>query len=115
VYWITKTLITALVIVGVSEIAKRLPVFAAILASLPLISILSMVWLFIDTGDSQKIISLSYGIFWAVLPSLVFFIALPLLLKGGLKFGLAMPVACLIMFGFYSLYVLIIKKFGITL
>lgn len=113
-YFLIKTVITALVIVGVSEIAKRWTPVAAILASLPLISILSMIWLYHDTHDSTKIIALSNGIFWAVLPSLLFFIALPILLKAGVKFGFAMVFASAVMFVGYTIYVAVLRKLGIS-
>ncbi len=112
-YFLIKILITALVIAGVSEIAKRWTPVAAILASLPSISILSMIWLYHDTHDCAKVVALSNGIFWAVLPSLLFFIALPLLLKAGVKFGLSMILASVIMFVGYSIYTIVLKKFGV--
>lgn len=112
-YFLIKTLITALVIVGVSEIAKRWTPVAAILASLPLTSILAMIWLYHDTHDTTKIIALSNGIFWAVLPSLLFFVALPMLLKMGVKFGFAMILASVIMFVGYTAYVAVMRRFGI--
>lgn len=114
-YYLIKTVITAVVIVGVSELAKRWTPVAAILASLPLISILSMIWLWHDTHDSAKIIDLSHGIFWAVLPSLLFFIALPLLLKAGVKFGTSMILASAIMFVGYTVYVAVIRKMGFNI
>ena len=75
-YIALKLIITSVVIVSVSEIAKRSSTFAAMLAALPLTSILAMIWLYVDTKDSVKIIDLSYGIFWLVLPTLLFFILL---------------------------------------
>lgn len=113
-YFLVKIIITALVIAGVSELAKRWTPVAAILASLPLISILSMIWLYHDTHDSTKIIALSNGIFWAVLPSLLFFIALPILLKAGVKFGFAMVLASAIMFVGYAVYVALMRKLGVS-
>ena len=88
-----KLIITAVVVVGVSEIAKKSSTFAAMLAALPLTSILAMVWLYIDTNDSQKIVELSYGIFWLVLPTLLFFILLPLLLKNHVGFWPSMVIS----------------------
>ncbi len=110
-----KIIISAFVITLVSEIAKRFTFFAAIAASLPLTSILAMIWLYNDTKDVQKVIDLSYGIFWAVLPSLLFFVALPTLLKMGLKFTSAMIVSAAIMFIGYSIYALLLNKFGIKI
>jgi hypothetical protein len=114
-YFLIKTLITALVIAGVSEIAKRWTPVAAILASLPLTSILAMIWLYHDTHDVAKITELSNGIFWAVLPSLLFFVVLPVLLKMGVKFGLAMVLASAIMFVGYTIYVMVLRKLGVNL
>lgn len=108
-----KVIVTALLVTGISELGRRYSALAAILASLPLTSILAMIWLYWDTRDAQKVSDLSYGIFWAVLPSLLFFIALPLLLKAGLKFPLALLVACVLMAGFYFSYLFIIRKLGI--
>lgn len=109
-----KFAITAGVITGVSELGKRYSWIAAILASLPLTSILAMTWLYLDTKDSQKVSDLSYGILWAVLPSLVFFVVLPVLLRSGLKFAVAMPLACAIMFVTYTLYILALRRVGVS-
>jgi uncharacterized membrane protein (GlpM family) len=83
---VLKILITSLVVVAVSEIAKRGSIFAGVLASLPLTSTLAFVWLWIDTGDSARIAALSRDIFWLVLPSMLFFQVLPALLGAGVSF-----------------------------
>ena len=72
-----------------------------------------MIWLYRDTGDTNKVIDLSIGIFWAVLPSLFFFIVLPALLKMGMKFGWAMTLSSVIMFLGYGLYLTILGRLGI--
>jgi len=110
-----KILITALIVTGVSELGKRFSVIAAILASLPLISILALTWLYWDTGDVAKVSELSQGIFWAVLPSLLFFLVLPLLIKQGFRFGSAMLISCTIMAFGYTVYVWVLQKMGIGL
>lgn len=112
-FFLIKTLLSALVIALVSELGKRSTLAASILASLPLVSILAILWLFIDTKDPAKVSELSLGIFWAVLPSLAFFLCLPWLLKLNLNFYLALPVASLVMIGFYSLYLIVLKKLGL--
>lgn len=114
-YLIFKTILTAVVVVGVSEIAKRSSTFAAMLAALPLTSVLAMMWLYFDTKDSEKIISLSYSIFWLVLPTLLFFIMLPFLLKNQLGFWFSMIASCLVMLIFYLGYVFLGKKIGLPL
>jgi len=113
--YLIKIIITALTIVGISEIGKKFSPIAAILASLPLTSILAMIWLYVDTKDTQKIIDLSFNIFWAVLPSLVFFIVLPLLLKHGFKFNISMIISIITMFIAYTIYAILLQKFGIKL
>lgn len=114
-YFVLKIVISGLVIAAVSELAKRYSAFAAIVGSLPMTSILAMMWLYRDTKDAAKVANLSVGIFWAVLPSMLFFITLPLLLRAGWKFGWAMTASCVVMFAAYSIYVLILDKFGVKI
>ena len=83
IYSVIKIIITSLIIVAISEISKRSSFIGALLASLPLVSVLAMVWLYIDTKDVEKVSDLANSIFWLVIPSLAFFISLPLLLKKG--------------------------------
>ena len=104
-----------MIIAGVSELAKRVSWIAAILASLPLISIFSMIWLYLETKDIEKIISLSNGIFWAVLPSLLFFVVLPVFLKQGLSFPISMLLSITIMAIGYAVYTGVLSFFGIQL
>ena len=115
IYIVIKVLITAFVVVGVSEIAKRSSSFAAMLAALPLTSILAMVWIYVDTKDSEKIVDLSYGIFWLVLPTLLFFILLPTLLKNHIGFWPSMIISMGIMVVFYLLFAFFGKKLGLPL
>jgi len=81
-----KVALTAAIIVAVSEIAKRSSFWAAALASLPLTSLLALIWLYVETGNTQKVVALSQDIFWLVIPSLLLFILLPLLLRAGWSF-----------------------------
>jgi hypothetical protein len=88
-----KIILSAAVLVAVSEIAKRSSFWGAALASLPLTSLLAFVWLYMDTGDVKQVINLSNSIFWLVIPSLVLFIALPLLLRSGINFWMSLFIA----------------------
>lgn len=115
VYYITKIVISALLIVAISEISKRSSFIGAVLASVPLVSVLAMIWLYIDTRDVAKVSSLASGIFWLVLPSLALFIALPLLLKQGVNFYLSMGVSIVITIGCYWLMVAVLNHVGIEL
>ncbi len=113
--FLIKILLSSVIIASVSEIAKRVTWIAAIVASLPLVSILALIWLYYDTNDVQKVISLSNGIFLAVLPSLLFFAILPIFLKMGINFTLAMILSIAVMFIGYSLYAFLLSFFGIKL
>jgi hypothetical protein len=75
-----KIAISALLIWGISEISRRNSSVAALLASLPLISLLSMIWMYHDTHDVGRIAAFSWSVIWYVLPSLVLFALLPPLL-----------------------------------
>ena len=83
-------------IVGASEIAKKNDVFGALIASLPLISIFAMIWLYNDTGDTEQISTFSKDIFWLVIPSLVLFLTLPVFLQRGMDFWPALSLAILL-------------------
>jgi hypothetical protein len=91
--YVAKVALTSVVVVSVSEVAKRSTVAGAVLASLPLTSLLAFIWLYSETGDVQKVASLSHGIFWLVLVSLPFFLILPALLNAGWGFWMSMGIA----------------------
>ncbi len=114
-YTAIKVVITALLVVAISEIAKRSSLMGAILASVPLISVLAMIWLYVDTRDVEKVADLASGVFWLVLPSLVLFIALPLLLRHGMNFALSMGVSIGLTVAAYVLMLLILGKMGIKI
>ena len=114
-YLIIKTVLTAVIIVGISEIAKRYTTFAALLAALPLTSLLAMIWIYIDTKDAGRIADLSISIFWLVLPTLLFFLVLPWLLKQQYNFWLSLVISSVVMVVFYLGYATIGKKLGLPL
>lgn len=112
-YLVLKAAITGTVIVAVSEIAKRSSLLAAILASLPLASIVALIFLYTDTKDVVAVRGLSTGIFWMVLPSLFFFWVFPHLLKLGIPFYVSVAAASLGMFVVYWVYLRALQQFGI--
>ncbi len=85
-YYLVKLALSASLIAGISEIAKRSSLFGALIASLPLTSLLAMIWMYIEKTEIQAIADLSRSIFWLVLPSLALFLLLPVLLSKGLHF-----------------------------
>lgn len=115
IYYVLKISITVLLIVLISEISKKSTLMGAILASVPLVSVLAMLWLYIDTKDISRISALSFSIFWLVLPSLAFFLTLPILLKQGLSFYLSMTVSIAITITCYWIMVLTLSYFDIKL
>lgn len=112
---IIKFALSAAVLVAVSEIAKRSSLLGGLLASLPLTSLLAFVWLWQDTRDTQKVAALSNSILWLVIPSLVLFIALPVLLKRGVNFYPALGTAVAAMLVSYGAMIFALGKFGIKL
>jgi F0F1-type ATP synthase assembly protein I len=84
--FLLKMLVSALLVAGASELARRSTVAGALLVSLPLTSLLALVWLWRDTHDAARIAAFSTDILWLVLPSLALFIVLPLALRGGFGF-----------------------------
>ena len=113
--FLVKTLLSALVIAAVSEIGRRSTWLAAILAALPLTSILAMIWLYADTQNAEQVSRLSLGIFWAVLPSLLLFVVLPVLLRQGIRFPVALPLACFTTVVGYGIYFGLLRYWGMEL
>jgi len=115
IYYATKILVTTALVVLIAEIAKRSSFAGALLASIPLVSVLAMVWLYIDTKDVAKVSALSTSVFWLVLPSLVLFIILPLLLHFGMNFYLSLGVAIAITVASYAALIAAAGLFGLRL
>ena len=92
--FLLKVLVSALLVASASEIARRYSVIGALLASLPLTSILAMIWLWRDGVPAAKIADFSNSIFWLVLPSLLLFIAVPLMLRAGYGFWPSLGAGC---------------------
>lgn len=114
-YYLIKLLLSAAIIVAVSELAKRQPAWAGALASLPLVSLLAIVWLYIDTRSEAQVVSLSSSIFWLVLPSLLLFVLLPLLLKLGLGFTWSLALAIVTMLAGYGVVLSTLKYAGVKI
>lgn len=110
-----KIAITVVLVMAVSEIAKRSSFWGAILASLPLTSLLAFVWLYADTGDAQSVAALARSIFWLVLASLPLFAVLPLLIGSGWTFWPSLLVACTVTVGAYFGLVWMLQRVGVQL
>ncbi len=114
-YYLTKIALTTALIVVISEIAKRSSFVGARLASIPLVSVLAMIWLYVDTKDIAKISVLSTSVFWLVLPSLVLFVTLPILLKQGLNFYFSIGISIGLTALCYWIMVSLLGHYGIKL
>ena len=114
-YYVIKLIITVILIVLISEVARRSTLIGGILASVPLISVMAMIWLYIDTKDTNRIIVLSSNIFWLVLPSLALFLILPMLLRREFNFYSSMGIAILITIICYYIMIILLGRFGIKL
>lgn len=114
-YLIVKALISGVIVAVVSEIARRSPAFGALIASLPLVSILGILWLWRDTSDTARIADHAQATFWFVLPSLPMFLLFPFLLRSGANFWLALGLSCALTVGLYLLMVVLLARLGIRL
>lgn len=114
-YLALKALLSGIIVAVVSEVARRNPGVGGLIASLPLISVLGMVWLWRDTGDIHRLASHAESTFWYVLPSLPMFLAVPMMLRRGAPFWTALGLGCLLTIGLYGLLTLIAPRFGIKL
>ncbi|WP_346837894.1 DUF3147 family protein [Microbulbifer sp. SAOS-129_SWC] len=114
-YYFFKIFVTALLVVAISEVSKRSSLIGAVLASVPLVSVLAMLWLYIDTRDIAKISALSTSVFWLVLPSLVLFVLLPVFLKMGWGFYLSLFTAIAATVVSYFAMIAALNHFGVKL
>ncbi len=114
-YWAVKALVSGVIVATVSEVARRYPAGGALIASLPLVSILGMIWLWRDTHDSARLAAHAGATFWYVLPSLPMFLIVPALLRGGWGFVAALSCGCLVTVALYAAMVAILSRWGIAL
>jgi hypothetical protein len=91
--YLVKILVTAVLVVAIAEVSKRSTLVGALLASIPIVSVLAMVWLYNDTRDAAQVAALSRSVFWLVLPSLVLFVLLPAMLARGFHFYFSLVVS----------------------
>ena len=114
-YLVVKALLSGVIVMTISEIAKRSPPVAALVASLPLVSVLGMIWLWRDTADPERIAAHAQATFWYVLPSLPMFLLMPELLRRGIGFWPALGAGCLLTVLLYLAMAWIGPRFGLKL
>lgn len=115
IYLIVKALISGVLVALVSEVAKRFPGIGGLIASLPLVSVLGMVWLWKDTHDPVRMASHAQATVWFVLPSLPMFLLIPFLLRQGVGFWLSLLAGCLLTMALYALMIWAAPRIGLKL
>ena len=114
-YLIIKAALSGILIAIISEVAKRYPGFGGLIASLPLVSVLGMIWLWRDKPDAANMASHAEATFWFVLPSLPMFLLIPAMLRSGFSFWVALAAGCLLTVALYSLMLWVGPRFGLRL
>src|ERR1035437_2413629 len=114
-YFVIKCILSGIIIAVVSEVAKRSPAFGALIVSLPLVSLLGILWLWRDTGDAERIASHAESTFWYVLPSLPMFLVLPAMLRAGVGFWSSMGASCVLTIVLNAATASVLARFGIDL
>ena len=114
-YLAIKAALSGIIIAIVSEVSRRSPGLGGLIVSLPLVSLLTFIWLWRDTGDSEQIAELSQAAFWFFLPSMPLFLILPALLRAGMSFWLALGIACAVTMALYFAMSLVGARFGLRL
>jgi F0F1-type ATP synthase assembly protein I len=111
---ITKYLITAAVVVLVSEFAKRSDKLGALIAALPMVTVLTLIWLHVEKQPAAKVANHAWYTFWYVVPTLPMFLVFPVLLAR-LGFWPALGVCVVLTAACFALFALLVRRFGITL
>ena len=114
-YLVIKAALSGVIVAAVSEIARRYPGWGGLVASLPLTSLLAMVWLWRDSGDVGRVADLSVSIIWFIVPSVPLFIVLPLLLRSGVGFWASMALCVVGTLALYALMFWAAPKLGLKL
>jgi hypothetical protein len=110
-----KALISGIIVATVSEISKRYPGFGGLIASLPLVSVLGMLWLWNDKPDAANMAAHAEGTFWFVLPSLPMFLAIPAMLRAGVNFYVALALGCVLTIALYLGMIALAPRLGVRL
>lgn len=113
--FILKAVLSGLLVAAISTVARRYPGWGGLVASLPLVSVLSMVWLYGETRDVEGVAKLSLGAFWFFLPSMPMFLLIPAMLRSGVGFVVTMITACLVTVLLYAGMNWLAPRVGIVL
>ena len=107
--------LSGLIVATVSTVAKRYPGFGALIASLPLVSVLGMIWLWSEKPDPANMAAHASATFWYVLPSLPMFLVIPVLLRHGLSFWVCLTLGCVLTILLYAAMTWLAPRIGVQL
>ena len=113
-----KYLVTAALIVAISEIAKRSDKIGALIAALPMVTVLAMTWMFFEIkGEEQteKIANHAWYTFWYVIPTMPMFLLMPWMLRRGIHYGWTLLAACVLTASCFFITAWVMKRFGVEL
>ena len=113
-FWLRAAL-SGLIVAAVSTVARRYPAGGALIASLPLVSVLGMICLWHDKPDAENMAAHAEATFWYVLPSLPMFLLIPAMMRRGIDFWPALIAGCVLAILAYLATVLIAARFGVRL
>ncbi|MGJ8558611.1 MAG: DUF3147 family protein [Litorimonas sp.] len=115
IYFIIKAALSGFLIALIAEVGKRYPSLGGVVASLPLISLLAIIWLWRDTGgDVGQVTALIRATLWYILPTLPFFLIVPVMLERGLNFWVSLLIASFITICLYLAASWIAARFGMA-
>ncbi|MES2755456.1 MAG: DUF3147 family protein [Pseudomonadota bacterium] len=112
---VAKAIVAGALIVAIAEIGKRQPAVAALVASLPLVSVLGMILLWSGRPDPANMAAHAQATFWFVLPSLPMFLLIPALLRTGVNFWIALLAGCVLTVALYLTMIAVGPRFGLRL
>ena len=114
-YLAVKAIVSGILIAAASEVAKRYPGFGALIASLPVVSVLGMIWLWHDRPDAMNMAAHAQATFWYVVPSLSMFLVIPWLLRRGVDFWIALALGCALTIALYAAMTWLAPRVGLQL
>jgi hypothetical protein len=113
-FWV-RALLSGLIVAAIAMIARRNPAAGALVASLPLLSLLGMIWLWHDTHDPERMAAHVEATFWYVIPSLPMFLAIPYAIRHGIAFWPALLAGCAMTILLYLVTIIVAARFGVRL
>jgi len=113
-FWV-RALVSGLLIALASTLARREPALGALIVSLPLVSVLSMIWLWRDDPDPHNMAAYVQNTFWYFLPSMPMFLVIPMLLRRGVDFWPSLLAGCIMTVLLYAATMALLTRLGVTL